>query len=83
MNYGIRVQTDQALLNLAAILEAAGTSMADLVKTTIFYTDVDDFPTLNQVYPRYRPDPRRRARHRRTSSFPAGCSSPSTPSRRG
>ena len=54
---GIEAQTEQALLNLAAILEAAGASMADLVKTTIFYTNVDDFPKLNQVYAKHMPDP--------------------------
>lgn len=54
---GIEAQTEQALRNLAAILEAAGASMADLVKTTIFYTNVDDFPKLNQVYARHMPDP--------------------------
>jgi 2-iminobutanoate/2-iminopropanoate deaminase len=54
---GIEAQTEQALRNLAAILEAAGSSMADLVKTTIFYADVDDFPVLNEVYGRHMPDP--------------------------
>ena len=54
---GIEVQTEQALRNLAAVLEAAGASMADLVKTTIFYADVDDFARLNEVYARHMPDP--------------------------
>ena len=54
---GIEAQTDQALRNLAAILAAAGASMADLVKVTIFYADVDDFATLNEVYARHMPDP--------------------------
>jgi 2-iminobutanoate/2-iminopropanoate deaminase len=54
---GIEAQTEQALRNLAAILEAAGASMDDLVKTTIFYTNVDDFPKLNQVYAQHMPDP--------------------------
>lgn len=54
---GIEAQTDLALTNLAAILEAAGASMAGLVKTTIFYADVDDFPRLNEVYARHMPDP--------------------------
>ena len=54
---GIEAQTEQALLNLAAILEAAGASLADLVKTTIFYADVDDFAKLNEVYTRFMPDP--------------------------
>lgn len=54
---GIEAQTEQALTNLAAVLEAAGASMDDIVKTTIFYTDVDDFSRLNEVYARHMPDP--------------------------
>ena len=54
---GIEAQTEQALQNLAAVLEAAGASMADLVKTTIFYADVADFTKLNDVYARHMPDP--------------------------
>ena len=49
---GIEAQTEQALRNLAAVLEAAGASMADLVKTTIFYAEVDDFARLNEVFAR-------------------------------
>ena len=54
---GIEAQTEQALRNLAGVLEAAGSSMADLVKTTIFYADVEDFAALNAVYGRFMPDP--------------------------
>ena len=54
---GIEAQTEQALLNLAAVLSAAGCSMNDVVKTTIFYADVDDFSRLNDVYARHMPDP--------------------------
>src|SRR5690242_4307029 len=54
---GIEAQTEQALRNLAAVLEAAGASMPDVVKTTIFYSDVDDFARLNEVYARFMPDP--------------------------
>ena len=54
---GIEAQTEQALRNLAAVLEAAGTSMDGLVKTTIFYSDVSDFAKLNEVYARHMPDP--------------------------
>jgi 2-iminobutanoate/2-iminopropanoate deaminase len=54
---GIEAQTEQALLNLAAVLEAAGASLADVVKTTIFYADVEDFARLNAVYARHMPDP--------------------------
>lgn len=54
---GIEAQTEQALINLAAVLAAAGASMDDVVKTTIFYADVDDFARLNDVYARHMPDP--------------------------
>lgn len=54
---GIEEQTEQAIRNLAAILEASGSSLNGLVKTTIFYADVNDFATINQVYGRHMPDP--------------------------
>jgi len=54
---GIEAQTEQALHNIAAILDAAGASLADLVKTTIYYGDVGDFVKLNEVYARFMPDP--------------------------
>jgi 2-iminobutanoate/2-iminopropanoate deaminase len=54
---GIEVQTEQALRNLAAVLDSAGASMADLVKVTIFYSDVEDFVRLNEVYARHMPEP--------------------------
>jgi 2-iminobutanoate/2-iminopropanoate deaminase len=54
---GIEAQTEQALLNLAAVLRAAGSSMDDVVKTTIFYANVEDFARLNDVYARHVPDP--------------------------
>ena|SRR5689334_22069707 len=54
---GIEAQTERALLNIAAILEAAGSSMDHLVKTTIFYADVADFAALNAVYARHMPTP--------------------------
>ena len=54
---GIEAQTEQALRNLEAVLTAAGSSLSHLVKTTIFYADVSDFPALNAVYERFMPDP--------------------------
>ncbi len=54
---GIEAQTDQALSNLSAVLAAAGASLDDLVKTTVFYSNVDDFPRLNDVYARRMPTP--------------------------
>ena len=54
---GIEAQTDQALLNLAAVLRSAGSSMENVVKTTIFYTNVEDFGRLNEAYARHMPNP--------------------------
>ena len=47
---GIEGQTRQVMQNLAAVLEAAGSSLAQVVKTTIFLTDINDFAQVNQVY---------------------------------
>jgi 2-iminobutanoate/2-iminopropanoate deaminase len=46
-------QTEQALQNLKAILEAAGSSLDALVKTSVFLMDLADFPAMNEVYARY------------------------------
>jgi 2-iminobutanoate/2-iminopropanoate deaminase len=54
---GIEAQTELALRNLDAILTAAGASLSTLVKTTIFYANVEDFATINAVYARFMPDP--------------------------
>jgi 2-iminobutanoate/2-iminopropanoate deaminase len=54
---GIEAQTELALRNLEAILTAAGASLSALVKTTIFYANVADFATINEVYARFMPDP--------------------------
>jgi len=54
---GVEAQAELALRNLHAILAAAGASLSSLVKTTIFYTDVADFPAINAVYERFMPDP--------------------------
>jgi 2-iminobutanoate/2-iminopropanoate deaminase len=43
-------QAKQALVNLRAVLEAAGLSMLDVVKTTIYLTDISDFAAVNKVY---------------------------------
>jgi len=54
---GIEAQTELALRNLEAILTAAGAALSTLVKTTIFYANVEDFATINAVYARFMPDP--------------------------
>ena len=46
-------QTERVMTNLAAVLAAAGASWGDVVKTTVFLTDLADFPTFNEVYGRH------------------------------
>jgi len=46
-------QTEQVLKNLSAVLEAAGTSLDAVVKTTVFLADMGDFNSMNEVYGRF------------------------------
>ena len=50
---GITEQTEQVFANLRAILEAAGSSLDRIVKTTVFLQSFDDFAAMNEVYPRH------------------------------
>ena len=47
---GIREQTDRVLRNLIAVLEAAGTGLDRVVKTTVFLSNLNDFGAMNEVY---------------------------------
>ena len=47
---GIKAQTAQSLANVKAILAAAGLTMANVVKTTVFLADMGDFAAMNEVY---------------------------------
>ena len=47
---GVEAQTEQVLDNLAAVLRAAGASFEDVVKTTLFLTDLANFQTVNGIY---------------------------------
>ena len=49
---GVAEQTERVLQNLGAVLEAAGTGWANVIKTTVFLKDMRDFPTVNEVYAR-------------------------------
>ncbi len=53
---GVEAQTRQALENLSAVLDAAGYSMKDVVKTTIFLKNIGDFAQVNTVYARFFPE---------------------------
>lgn len=54
---GIEAETEQALKNLAAVLEAAGSGLDRVVKTLIFITDMNQFAKVNAIYARYFPEP--------------------------
>ncbi|MEW6546512.1 MAG: RidA family protein [Bacillota bacterium] len=52
---GVEEQTRQALQNLQAVLVAAGTSLENAVKVTVFLTDMSNFPLMNRVYSQFFP----------------------------
>ena len=54
---GVEAQAQRALQNLAAVLDAAGCSFGDVVKTTIFLADIGDFAAVNAIYARFMSDP--------------------------
>jgi 2-iminobutanoate/2-iminopropanoate deaminase len=54
---GVEAQAERALRNLEAVLDAAGCSMADVIKTTIFLADIADFAAVNAIYARHMPEP--------------------------
>ncbi len=49
----VAVQTERVMLNLAAVLEEAGSGLAGVVKTTVFLADMADFAAMNEVYGRH------------------------------
>jgi len=49
----VGVQAERVMQNLAAVLEAAGSSLDRVIKTTVFLRDMDDFAAMNEVYGRY------------------------------
>jgi 2-iminobutanoate/2-iminopropanoate deaminase len=53
----VEEETQRTLRNLAAVLDAAGVGFADVVKTTVFLTDMNDFQAMNGVYATFFPDP--------------------------
>jgi 2-iminobutanoate/2-iminopropanoate deaminase len=50
---GITEQTEQVMRNVSAILEAAGAGLHQVVKTTVFLADMEDFTAMNEVYGRF------------------------------
>jgi len=54
---GVKEQTRQSLLNVKAILEEAGLTMGDVIKTTVFMADMNDFADMNAVYAEFFKEP--------------------------
>jgi 2-iminobutanoate/2-iminopropanoate deaminase len=54
---GVEAQTERVIRNLEAVLDAAGCTLADVVKTTCFLADIGDFATFNAIYGRFFADP--------------------------
>ena len=52
---GVQAQTRQSLENIGAVLSAAGMSFGDVLKTTVFLADMDDFAAVNAIYAEYFP----------------------------
>ena len=50
---GVAAETHRVLRNLAAILDAAGSSLDRVVRTTVYLADMDEFPVMNEVYATY------------------------------
>ena len=50
---GVEEQAEQSLRNLKAVLAGAGCTLGDVVKTTVFIADMNDFPKVNEVYKKY------------------------------
>jgi 2-iminobutanoate/2-iminopropanoate deaminase len=66
------VQTEQVLRNLAAVLDAAGATWMDVVRSTVFLTDMRDFPRMNEVYARVMGDARPARSTVQVSGLPRG-----------
>ncbi|MEP7358296.1 MAG: RidA family protein [Anaerolineales bacterium] len=70
---GIQAQTRQVWHNLAAVLEAAGSSLANVVKTTVFMQDLGEFAQMNTVYAEFFPDTRPARSTVQVAALPRGA----------
>ncbi len=68
----VAVQTEQVLRNLGAVLASAGASWTDVVKSTVYLTDMRDFPRMNEVYARAMGDARPARSTVQVSGLPRG-----------
>lgn len=70
---GVETETERVLKNLEAVLDAAGCTFADVVKTTCFLADIADFATFNAIYARVFPDPPPARSTFQVSALPKGA----------
>jgi len=70
---GIEAQTERALTNLGAVLDAAGSGFANVLKTTCFLADMADFAAFNAVYGRFFPEPYPARSTFAVAALPAGA----------
>ncbi|HEX4752714.1 MAG TPA: Rid family detoxifying hydrolase, partial [Solirubrobacterales bacterium] len=70
---GIEQQSEQALLNLAAILAAAGSSVDHVLRATVYLADLKDWQALNEVYRRHFADPAPARTAFQAAGLPAGA----------
>jgi len=68
----VRAQTDRVMANLAAVLATVGAAWKDVVKTTIFLHDMNDFPIVNEVYGKTLGDARPARSTVQVSALPRG-----------
>lgn len=69
----VATQTDRALMNLANVLKEAGSSLQDVVKTTVFLSDMNDFTAMNEVYARHFGDHRPARAAVQAAALPKFC----------
>lgn len=69
----VREQTDLVLRNLAAVLDAAGSSLGLVVKTTVFLADIGDFAAMNEVYAEHFEEHRPARAAIEAGALPRGC----------
>jgi 2-iminobutanoate/2-iminopropanoate deaminase len=74
----ISMQTERVMENISALLRAAGGSFSNVVRTTVFLADMNEFAAMNNVYGRFVADPPRRAPPCRLDAFRRMFASKST-----
>lgn len=55
---GVAAETERALTNLVAVLKAGSATLGDVVKTTVYLSDMVEFKAMNEIYARFFPDPK-------------------------